>query len=142
MTRVDHCVQRKLLLALESFQAVTQVRSLWVVRLLVTCQVVLALQRCIANLANEAALHVLMADHVLVENFFFRVGDLTLRANEEHRAVQCELQSDLARLRPWLLLLRRLLLFLLLRGRNVRRLRLDVMNYGLRLLDRLDDVGD
>lgn len=116
MARMDHCMQRKLLLALESFQAVTQVRSLWVVRLLVTCQVVLALQRCIANLAHEAAFHVLMADHVLVENFFLGICDLTLGTNEEHRAVQCELQSDLARLRPRLLLLRCLLLFLLLRG--------------------------
>lgn len=66
--RMDDSVQAELLFALEGLETVTQVRSLGVVRLFVACQMVFALKCRVANLANESTLHVLVADHVLIQN--------------------------------------------------------------------------
>lgn len=156
--RVDDRVETQLLLPLEGLQAVAQVGPVRVVALLVPGEVVFALQGRIADFTNEPPFHVLVADHVLVENFsveltsvtriqrkhptdsLFRVRHLTFRAHEQHRPVQGELQPDFAGFGSRLLLLRRLLLLLFLGGRIHGLCRLHVVD--LVLLDWLNDVGD
>lgn len=69
MTRVDDRVEAQLLFALEGLQAMAQVRAVWVVALLVPCKVVFALQSRVADFTNKPPFHVLVADHVLVEDF-------------------------------------------------------------------------
>lgn len=69
MTRVNHRMQAELFFPFESFQAVTQIRSFRVVRLLMARQMIFPFQRCITDFAHEPTLHVLVSDHVLVEDF-------------------------------------------------------------------------
>lgn len=80
VARMDDSVEAQLLLSLESLQAVAQIRPVWVVALLVSGQMVLALQSCIADLANKTSFHVLMANHVLVENFSVKFLKLHFRS--------------------------------------------------------------
>lgn len=82
--RVDDGMETQLFLPLESLQAVAQVRPIRVVALLVSGEVVFALQGRIADFANKAAFHVLVADHVLVENFSVNLASVT-RDSKKHR---------------------------------------------------------
>lgn len=107
-------VQGQLLLPLERLHANgADVRPLGIVALLVTREVVLALQAGAAYVANESSLQG-MTQEMLLQQLSLRVCHVAFRAAVEGRAVQRRRQAYLARLRTWLLLLRRLLLFLLL----------------------------
>jgi len=86
---------------------------------LVPGQVVLALQRRIADVADEAPLHG-VRDDVLLDEAAVRIGHLALRAAVERRAVQRLRLTDLARLGARLLLLWWFLLFGLLAGGRAR----------------------
>lgn len=158
VTRMDDRVETQLLLPLEGLQAMAQIWAVRVVTLLVPGEMVFALQSCIADFTNEPPFHVLVADHVLVEDFsveltsvtrfsrkhpadsLFRVRNLTFRTYEQHRPVQSKLQPNLAGFGSRFLLFRCLLLLFLLGGRIHGLCRLHVVD--LVLLDRLNDVGD
>ena len=75
-------------------------------------------------------------------NLLFRISNLTFRAAEQHRTVQCKLQTNFSSFRSWFLFFRCLLLLLLLRRWGRGLWWLDVMNDRLSLLNGLDNVGN
>lgn len=151
LARVDDDVQRQLLLPFEGLHAdlrgmreetnpllttlikhsspLAYIADVWAignVGQLVPSQVVLALQRSIADVADKSPFH-RMRDDVLLDQRTVRIGHLALGTAEQGGSVERLRLPDLAGLRSWLLLahgphLGRLLgLFLLLLARGRRR---------------------